>query len=104
MVTVEEIEAALNLSAERKFDASLALYQEMLIRAQDDQIRMRIRPIPLWLILEIGPQVARNPVPSLNRIPAIAFRRLLVPLQLDYRERGQQSGFAIFLECHRLPI
>jgi tetratricopeptide (TPR) repeat protein len=42
-VTIEqEIEAALRLSTERKFDAALALYREMLARAGDDFVRMRV--------------------------------------------------------------
>jgi len=42
MVTNEEIEGALHLSAERKFDASLALYQEMLTRAENPIVRTKI--------------------------------------------------------------
>lgn len=42
MITDEEIEAALHLSAERNFAASLALFQEMLARAEDDFVRMKI--------------------------------------------------------------
>jgi hypothetical protein len=41
-VTEQEIEMAEKLSAEREFGASLALLQEMLTRAQDEQIRMRL--------------------------------------------------------------
>ncbi len=41
-VTFEEIEKAERLSAQREFAASLALLQELLTRAQDGQIRLRI--------------------------------------------------------------
>lgn len=42
MVTEQEIEAALRLTAERNFDAALALYQGMLARGEDAVVRMRI--------------------------------------------------------------
>jgi len=41
-VTEQEIEAALDLSAQRKFSASLSLFQEMLTRTRDDQARMKV--------------------------------------------------------------
>lgn len=42
VVTEEEIEAALNLSAQRDFGTSLSLFQKMLTRASDAKTRMKI--------------------------------------------------------------
>jgi len=42
VVTEEEIEAALNLSAHHEFKTSLDIFQEMLTRARDPNIRMKI--------------------------------------------------------------
>jgi len=41
-VTEQEIEAATQLSANREFAAALALYREMLARADNEQIRLKI--------------------------------------------------------------
>ena len=70
MVTDKEIEAALNLSAERKFDASLALYQAMLIRTQNDRIRMKILlgivTCSTWLNLD---SIRENAIQQLKQLP-----------------------------------
>src|SRR5271157_3588715 len=42
VVTEREIQAALNLSAQRDFSTSLVMFQEMLTRARDAQTRMKI--------------------------------------------------------------
>jgi tetratricopeptide (TPR) repeat protein len=69
-VTVDEVEKAERLSAQREFAASLALLQEMLTRAQDDQIRMRILfdvvTCSTWLNQE---EVLNNAIQELNRFP-----------------------------------
>lgn len=70
MVTDEEIEAALYLSAERKFDASLALYQEMLTRAEDAFVRMKILygivTCSTWLRLD---EIREDAIRELKQLP-----------------------------------
>jgi tetratricopeptide (TPR) repeat protein len=70
VVTEREIQAALDLSAQRDFSAALALYQEMLTRAQDGQIRMRILfgivTCSTWLNLG---EVRENAIRELKRFP-----------------------------------
>jgi len=69
-VTEQEIEAVLDLSAQRDFSTALALYQEMLIRAQDDQIRMRILfgivTCSTWLNLD---ETRENAIAVLKQFP-----------------------------------
>jgi tetratricopeptide (TPR) repeat protein len=69
-VTEREIQEALDLSAQRDFSTALALYQEMLIRAQDDQIRMRILfgivTCSTWLNLD---EIRENALAVLKQFP-----------------------------------
>ncbi len=69
-VTLQEIAAALDLSAQRHFSASLALLQEMLTRAQDDRIRMTILfgivTCSTWLNLS---DVRSNAIEALKQLP-----------------------------------
>jgi tetratricopeptide (TPR) repeat protein len=69
-VTEEEISVALNLSAQRDFSTSLALFQEMLTRAKNVQIRMTILlgivTCSTWLSLD---SVKNNAIRELKRFP-----------------------------------
>jgi tetratricopeptide (TPR) repeat protein len=70
MVTEEEIEAALHLSTERKFDAALALYQEMLARSEDLLVRMKVLfgivTCSTWLGLDT---IRENAIAELKQLP-----------------------------------
>lgn len=65
-----EIEAALSLSTERKFDVALALYWDMLARAEDDFVRMRILfgivDCSTWLGLEA---IWEDAIRALKQLP-----------------------------------
>jgi hypothetical protein len=69
-VTQQEIEAALDLSAQREFSKSLALFQEMLPRAKDTQAQMTILfgivTSSTWLNLD---QIKENAVRQLKQLP-----------------------------------
>lgn len=69
-VTEQEIEAAIQLSAKREFASVLALYQEMLTRADDDQIRRKVLygvvTCAVWLGRE---DLLTKTVEELKRVP-----------------------------------
>ncbi len=68
-VIEREIQAALDLSAQRDFIASLALFQEMLTRAQDAQIRRKILfgivTCSTWLSLDT---IRENAIQELKKL------------------------------------
>lgn len=70
MTIEQEIEAALRLSTERKFDAALALYRDMLARAEDDYVRMRVLfgivDCSTWLGLE---EIREDAIDALKQFP-----------------------------------
>jgi tetratricopeptide (TPR) repeat protein len=70
VITEKEIQAALDLSAQRDFSASLAKFQEMLPRAKDVYVRMRILfgivTCSTWMNLH---QIRENAIQELKRLP-----------------------------------
>jgi tetratricopeptide (TPR) repeat protein len=70
VVTEQEIKAAVSLSAERQFDAALALYQTMLPRANEVHTRMAVLygivTCSTWLNLD---QMRENAIQELKQLP-----------------------------------
>ena len=69
-VIEQEIEAAIQLSAKREFAAAMVLYQEMLTRADDDEIRRKVLygvvTCAVWLNRE---DLLTRAVEELKRLP-----------------------------------
>ena len=91
-VTEREIQEALDLSAQRDFSTALALYQEMLIRAQDDQIRMRILfgivTCSTWLNLD---EIRENAIAVLKQFPdyGVSHAFIVMAQARAYSESGR---------------
>lgn len=91
-VTEGEIQEALDLSAHRDFSAALALYQEMLIRAQDDQIKMRILfgivTCSTWLNLD---EIRENAIRDLKQFPdgGVSHAFVVMAQARTYSESGR---------------
>ncbi len=82
-VTEQEIETATRLSAKREFEAALALYQEILTRVDDDQVRLRIlygiATCAIWLDRE---DLLNETVEELKQLPDYEISRTFVVMML----------------------
>lgn len=92
MVSEQEIEAALDLTAHRDFRAALVLYQEMLARVQNSQIKMRtlfgIVTCSTWLNLD---EIRENAIAMLKQFPNYEISKVFVDMAQarTYSESGR---------------